>query len=470
MSREKKSTVQDLQGNPDYVILKNPLASPKFIRLMGKGNEMTVSDIYTPKIFYELASQLKPDHLIDIQRNQSIKCSIHLKTFLDSIGANTKNYKHLLESIEVMQSSLLRWKEGDNIITSSIVTKTVHSVRTGLIDIYVDSDIAKRILEIAEDDNFSFLKSNVFLLQNAQAIKLYPFFKSWLNSGTYNTDLERFKIQFGYDTSGYKYWSNLEKKVLIPAMEEINAKTDIRVTYKPTGEGLETKKPRIKGVKFKIVRNKKIDLITTTTSDQAAIVEKDTTTLEELLVIFQRISIEESPSEAAVQSLLSGLVSEIGYQQVKDGLLGIIDSKAKVKSIAFFTKNNLLKYPDFEKRSTASLKKSAIAQQQMQQAAAKKQQLESIRKAYQDALKKHLYKTYHDLSESDKQNYLQDLWHRTDIKQAYFKQGDLSKPNNFAIETIAFQCAFPQGYSEEEQFRKYALQQWNVVIDETGEI
>ncbi len=67
-----KKHINEFQESSDYVILNNPLASPKFIRLIGKGKEMTINDTYTPKIFYEIASQLTPQHLENIQRNQSV--------------------------------------------------------------------------------------------------------------------------------------------------------------------------------------------------------------------------------------------------------------------------------------------------------------------------------------------------------------------------------------------------------------
>ena len=45
-----KKAILEFQNNEDYIILNNPLASPKFIRLIGKGKEMTINDVYTPKI------------------------------------------------------------------------------------------------------------------------------------------------------------------------------------------------------------------------------------------------------------------------------------------------------------------------------------------------------------------------------------------------------------------------------------
>jgi hypothetical protein len=201
-------TIKGLQNDEDYILLNNPLSSPKFIRTIGKGQnkkELAINETYTPKVFYEIVSRLKPEHLEGIKRTESVKFDISIKQFLEEIGANTKNYRHLIDSVDDVQSTLLKWKEGTETITVAIITKSIHNDKTGKIELYVDSDLAKRVLEVREKENFSFLKSNVFRLQNAQAIKLYPFFKSWANYGKgYEVEIESFKSDFGYSTSGYK--------------------------------------------------------------------------------------------------------------------------------------------------------------------------------------------------------------------------------------------------------------------------
>lgn len=257
-----KETIKGLQSDEDYILLNNPLSSPKFIRTIGKGQnkkELSINETYTPKVFYEIVSRLKPEHLEGIKRTETVKFDINIKQFLEEIGANIKNYRHLIDSVDALQSTLLKWKEGHETITVPIITKSIHNDKTGKIELYVDSDLAKRVLEVREKENFSFLKSNVFRLQNAQAIKLYPFFKSWANYGKgYEVELERFKSDFGYNTSGYLRFALFKQKVLTPAIEEINEKTDITVTYEPTGNNLDGLRPRVTGLIFYIQNKEKL--------------------------------------------------------------------------------------------------------------------------------------------------------------------------------------------------------------------
>lgn len=69
--------------------------------------------------------------------------------------------------------------------------------------------------------------------------------------------LEAFKKKFGYNTSGYVRFPILKKKVLEPALREINEKTDLTVTYETIGENLESKKPRVSGLRFFIAEKSK---------------------------------------------------------------------------------------------------------------------------------------------------------------------------------------------------------------------
>jgi hypothetical protein len=472
-----KRNISDFQENSDYIILNNPLASPKFIRLIGKGKEVTVNDTYTPKIFYEIASKLTPEHLANVERNQTIVIEIQIKDFLGSIGANKKNYRHFIESVEIMQSNLLRWKEGDQFITTAIVTKSIHNPKTGKVELYIDSDIARHILEIKEDGNFSFLKSNIFRLQNAQAIKLYPFFKSWANGGYYQTDLERFKNQFGYNTSGYKYWSNLEKKVLMPAVEEINERTDIRISYEPKGDNLDGKRPKVRGVAFRINKKKDIKILPSESpisgqpqQDTTAPTQNDKISILHSLIL--KIPIQEIPTELTVKALLESMINGIGYQAIKDGLLGMIDSKAKPKSIAFFTPDNLLKYPNFERAQQAQAHKVQQEKEEKQEETKRQRTIEEIKRIYTQERSKYLKKVYDELSEQQQQMALNELWENSTAKSVYFRNSNKQQPNTYAIENIAKKVAFPNGYDEQEHLKQFAFKNWDMQIDfnESGEI
>lgn len=481
----KKQTIKELQESPDYVIINNPLASPKFVRAIGSktGKGVEATDIYTPKLFYEIASRLKPEHLVDIKINESVILNLNIKEFLESIGANIKNYKYLIDSAKALRECSLDWRDDQEQadIGTNVITKSRHYPKEGRIDLFIDSDVVKKILEVKEDGNFSFLKANVHRLQNAQAIRLYPFFKSWMNHGKYNTDLLRFKEKFGYNTSGYRFWNNFEERVLKPAVSEINEKTDIHIGYEPTGTNLDGKRPRIKGLKFNIYKKDDIKLLPIEsptpgephidTTDQVGLFDKEEQ-VDQIYEILQKIKIEQKPTEVTAKVMIKNLVNEIGNQAVRDGMFGILESKAKPKTIAFFTKTNLLKYPGYEQAKIDIADKKREQSEKKQEEIKKQRYIEEIKKEYESSKDKFFKKTFEELDKETKTTMLQELWDAPGFKQAYFRNNEINNPTSYAIHIIAEQVAFPGGYDKQKHMKQFALKNWNIQIsfNEAGEV
>jgi plasmid replication initiation protein len=493
MKKSQDEAIKAMQQDGNYVILSNPLASPKFIRMMGKGKEMAVNDIYTPKIFIEIASKLTPEHLEGLNRNQTIKLEIKIKDFLQDIGANIKNYKHLIDSIEIMQSHILKWREGDEVITTSIINKAVHNEKTGKVEIYVDSDIARHILEVKKQSNFHFLKSNIFRLQNAQAIKFYPFFKSWENyKQGYETGLDRFKEQFGYNTNGYTRFSLFEAKVLKQATEEINEKTDIFVTYEITGENLDGLRPRVTGLIFWVTSKDKIKILsngqphtpqepiriepvekTAAPQEQKlknteiqAVSKNETTDLEPIYKEWKKLNFVDKLLNSGQETFIQNLIRERGFEEVHNVVIGLTESKTLIKSLAIFYEEKVYLInkgrakQELQKQQEKEAKKKEVQQVQEQERFFK-----DLEHRYNEDKKRHYQKKYNELTEENREQYLQEIWEGAKLKSVYFRNNNRNDPNSYAIEQVGEIVTFPNGYDYQKAIKGYALKTFAVQID-----
>ncbi len=442
--KDSKETVNNLQSDDNYVVLSNPLASPKFIRTIGKGQnkkELSVNETYTPKVFYEIVSRLTPEHLEGIKRTETIKFDINIKQFLTDIGANSKNYRHLIDSVDALISTNLKWKEGNDTITTPIISKSIHNEKTGKIELYVDSDLAKHILEVKDKENFSFLKSNIFRLQNAQAIKLYPHFKRWLGLGRYAIDLERFKNDFGYNTSGYNRFNKLEKYVLIPAIEEINEKTDIIVVYELTGENLESQRPRVRGLIFTIKVKSKALQTPKEEQPQEPKPQREKSQQNELstlYTIFTSLKFEATarlPRETAEATIMQW-IDKNGYDAVYNGLMRAKDTyKGEIKNpIGFFSGNYFQEYKTYIKQKEEAKEEQKRAKQEQ---AHKEQQARKLKIILDDFHKReaeYFTKLYNELTDEAKAHYIEQI----KKNPVYFKSGEVTKVGIFYIgQTIA---------------------------------
>ncbi len=312
--KSAENIIDDLQNNPDYVVLNNPLAVPKFIRKISRGKERTLSEVYTPKIFFEIVSRLTPTHL-DTEGGDYVKIDFSISDFLAASGAkNSKNfYRHILDCIDLLQTTQVKWEDTEHNYGMSVIPFYKHEKNSGVVEIHVNKELVRTVLAVTQHEHFSFLKKYLFRLDNAQAIKIFPFLLSWRNRGMVEMKLDAFKKKFGYDTEGYKIFSNLEKYVILPAVNEINEKTDLTVSYEKLGQNLTGKRPRITGLRFFIVERKaqkQLPQQTIVIENQQLITKQsseDAAYWTDILRVFRYF--EQDVSEDEVRILVKGLSS-----------------------------------------------------------------------------------------------------------------------------------------------------------------
>jgi plasmid replication initiation protein len=249
MTKSQLAVIDDLQNNPDYIILNNLFAIPNFVRLAAKQKKER-NEIYTPKIFFEIVSQLTPKHLECVGEYVSVEFSVG--DFLTAIASTNSNndYNHVISCVKKMQQITVEFENEKVIAGFSVIPYYKYEKGDKTMRLDIRKELAQAVLTVKQSENFSFLKKYLFLLNNAQAIKLFPYFMSWRNRGMVEMTLEQFKKRFGYETEGYDRFSNLKLRVLDPALVEINAKTDLQVSYKLLGTNLTSVRPRIIGIQF----------------------------------------------------------------------------------------------------------------------------------------------------------------------------------------------------------------------------
>ena len=260
----KKSQVEvinELQHNTDVVILNNPLSAPKLVLKLGRGqgNKLQLSEVYTPKLFYDIISRITPEHLALIDNGDTtVKITLNIAEFLKSVNAGSSKslYGHVIDCIDTLQSTQVKWSDSEKDYGTAIITHYEHHKGTGKIEVVLYKELIKKVVEVTENEHFSFFKKHLYLLQNAQAIKLFPYLVSWRNRGMVEIDLVTFKRKFGCNTAGYRFFNNLKSKVIDPAINEINEKTDLIVTYKLIGANLDGARPRVTGFQFFIQEKK----------------------------------------------------------------------------------------------------------------------------------------------------------------------------------------------------------------------
>jgi hypothetical protein len=304
MPKSQLAVIDDLQSNPDYIILNNLFAIPNFVRLVAK-HKKERNEIYTPKIFFEIVSQLTPKHLECAGDYVSVEFSIG--DFLMAIASTNSNndYTHIINCVKKMQQISVEFENEKSISGFSVIPYYKYEKGDKTMRLDIRKELAQAVLTVKQSENFSFVKKYLFLLNNAQAIKLFPYFMSWRNRGMVEMTLEQFKKRFGYETKGYDRFGNLKLYVLEPALAEINDKTDLQVSYKLLGTNLTSVRPRITGLQFFIKDKSKQPLnaaieveilkATVLTPQVVQISTSESAYLADILRVFQVFEPDSSP-------------------------------------------------------------------------------------------------------------------------------------------------------------------------------
>jgi plasmid replication initiation protein len=462
MSKE----ITGLQNNTDYVVMDNVFANPKFIRGITKDKKPnTVNEVYTPKLFIEIVSRLKPENLEYLENNQYLTIELNIKDFLNSIEVGEKHgYTYIFDVLDKLQGTQIKWDNDSSKGGVVLLPKYNHIKGSGKIDLFIDGELAKKLLAVKNVENFSFLKENFFRLKTSPAIKLYQFFKSWLNKGEYitykegeKTGLEIFKGKFGYNTSGYKDFSTFELKVLKPATAEINEKTDIVVNYEPIGENLKGLRPRVNGLKFTITAKKGLKQLPTGERHQPQQPQDEKTHISNLIT--QTIPQEQKPTPPKpqattdepsqtvimdlaqklditaeqVQELKSKLKGDnIRLYEVLKGCLNEIKKGANIKSNIAYIKGSL---SDLGLGAYKTEKETETKQAQARAEKEKKQFLETIQNEYKKARDNEFIKIYNEAEEFEKKAVFEEIRDNPknigSIGNFHLDSKDNTKLNNF---------------------------------------
>ena len=125
----------------------------------------------------------------------------------------------------------------------------------GAIEIVFTTDVVKGItrLDGAEEFFTQYLLSQTANLNSVYSVRLYELLIQWKTAGkTPVFELSLFRGQMGLDDNEYRDMSNFKKRVLDLAVNEINEKTDLTVSY------TQEKKGRvIHGFKFTVKQKAK---------------------------------------------------------------------------------------------------------------------------------------------------------------------------------------------------------------------
>ena len=186
------------------------------------------------KLFMFVVSKINPDG------NEIEKIRVTADEFANVLGAEKKNniYKELKVASDRLLNRIItvHYPEKELFTKTHLIASINYWYGKGYVDIAISPDMKPHLLKLKE--NFTQYKlSNIARLSSIYAIRIYELLKKQEVLGQRTFFLEDLRNKLGLSPETLQTFKNFRVRVLKTAQEEINEKTDIKIsyTYQKTG-------------------------------------------------------------------------------------------------------------------------------------------------------------------------------------------------------------------------------------------
>ena len=197
-------------------------------------------------------SKIKPDDTVFQEY------TFELADFYKLCGLQKESYTEL-KAILIGLKQKTWWVETAPDVESTVswFNKVRTNKKSGTVTVRFDDDMMPYLLELSKQDAFytHYQLKYVLPMKSQYAIRLYELLKSYQrNNYEWFFDIEGLKKQLNCES--YKDFKDFRRRVLEPAVAEINEFTDIKIAWEPVKEGR-----KVVRVTFYMVGKKKTALL-----------------------------------------------------------------------------------------------------------------------------------------------------------------------------------------------------------------
>ena len=180
---------------------------------------------------------------------------IHASRYAEAFGVTRQTaYEVLIEaetSLFKRYFTFLDERDGKP-VKSHWVSQAKYLVDEAIIEIMLTPAVVKEITRIdaieAKTLFTRFALEQVALMKSVYSVRLYELLNQWRQAKRVNFDLDVFRGQLGVEDTEYKAMSDFKRRVLDLAVNEINEKSDLKISYEQVKKGVV-----IVGFKFKVL-------------------------------------------------------------------------------------------------------------------------------------------------------------------------------------------------------------------------
>lgn len=221
------------------------------LQLVVKDNDLIQKAKYTltvnqQKIIAYLISKIKPTD------KELQKYSISIADFCELCGINKSSfYTEIREIVDNLDNKSF-WVETDEKVFKFRWFSEVEIIKgSGRVNIVLNSNIKQYLIDLSREFT-QYELYNILALKGKYSIRLYEYFKSYAFRHDIEVELDKMRDILCADK--YKEYKDFKKRVIEPAIKEINEYTDLEVKYEKIMRG-----KWVVGLKFQIDRKQTLE-------------------------------------------------------------------------------------------------------------------------------------------------------------------------------------------------------------------
>lgn len=218
--------------------------------IVSKANKLITSK-------YELSLQeqriiLSLVSLVDSKdQRQFYEYEMSVKEFSDLLGVENTNHTYLSKVTKSLMTKVVEIEDDKKIIQVHWLSSCTYYKGEGKVKLELHRDLMPYLLQLKEQFTTYYL-SNILQMKSKYSIRLYEIIKSEQFKRNFKLDVD--KLRKMMNCQNYKRYSNFNQKVIIPAIDEINKKSDIIVQYEPEKVG-----NKIVSLRLRVVSKRQIE-------------------------------------------------------------------------------------------------------------------------------------------------------------------------------------------------------------------
>ncbi len=156
---------------------------------------------------------------------------ISIQEFSEMLGLKGHaKYEEIKDVALRLQEKTIFIPDENGFVTTNWVASQRYKEGEGVIELSFSPYLKPYLLQL-KNQFTSYKLSNILSLGSGYSIRLYELMKKWQHIGKWECPVEELKPKIGAIAKSHSAYGNFKSKALLPAIEEVNEKTDLHISF-----------------------------------------------------------------------------------------------------------------------------------------------------------------------------------------------------------------------------------------------